>query len=280
MTLTLNGKNFIKRYLAGQVPAIGKSIAFGIGGKAEVNTDLALQFEVARADVNLTSYDFINDRLIFKATIPDQFIGTIYEVGLFSSAASALNSNFTSQTISGFDSTKEFWTDGAGNASTYTTANARVGGDWLVLSPATTATAKAVRNIALNFASNNGSDYFTLAFNVGSNVANVKLRFAVDGTNYYEYTATSPTAGYNLLQIPKNSFTATGTPNWANITAAQVSATATGSGSASVNFDGIRIDSVQNDTDYVMISRELLASPFVKEVGKAQEIEFTLNVTI
>src|SRR6476469_6797323 len=120
--ITQQGVTYIKRYLAGFVPSMAQSIAFGLGNRAESNTDTKLQFEVERVDINLTSYDFVNNKLIFKAELPDDFQGQIYEVGLFSQPSNAVAGEFGSKMLSSFDSFDEGWTvDATGVASTFAT---------------------------------------------------------------------------------------------------------------------------------------------------------------
>ena len=120
--ITTEGKTHIKRYLAGFVPSIAQSLAFGIGDKAEAVGDTRLHFEADRVDIALTSYDFVNDRLVFKASFPTDFEGTIYEVGIFSSAINEVAGEFGSRLLASFDSASEEWLDAtSGAAGTYFT---------------------------------------------------------------------------------------------------------------------------------------------------------------
>lgn len=281
--ITNEGKTYIKRYLASQVPAIAQCIAFGIGGKAEAATDTALQFEMGRVNTSLTSYDFVGDKVIFKAVLPDDLAGKIYEVAVFSQTENPLAGNYASKLLASFDSDSETWTDVNTNAEgVYSTAAARIGGDSLSLTPAAGATAAFVLNDVLyDLSGNSGADRFVFAYNIGANVSTVQVRFRTDVNNYYYFTLSAPAATYRIDQFTKGNAGVTGTPSWSNITGIEVRVVATAGGAAAVDFDGIRIEDADTvNPEYVMVARELLATPFVKTEGKVQEIEFSLGVSV
>jgi hypothetical protein len=276
--ITTDGKLLIKRYLAKQVGDIGKSIAVGLGPKAEAVGDTSLQFEMARADVTLISYDFVNNKIIFKASIPQELAGKIYEVGLWSLAKNTAAGDFMSRVLTSFDSNSEVWSTG-----TFQTANARMGADSLRLTPAASTTAlSAITDLFIDLSGNSGADKFSIAYyNANANVANFKVRFKTDASNYYTITVTSPATGYQISQVAKSAAVVTGTPNWVNISSVEVEATSGSGGSSSIDFDGIRIEDIDTlNPDYVMVSRELLAAPLTKIEGRVMDIEFSLPVTI
>lgn len=282
--ITSNGKLYIKRYLAGQVPAIAQSIAFGIGGKAEAIGDTALEFEVGRSDIVLTSYDFVADRLVFKAPLPDNLAGKVYEVALFSMATNAEAGEYASRLIASFDSDSEDWVDSTtGVEDTYNVSQTRIGVNSLTHIPAASATkTSSLRELYLDFSGNSGADRFAFAYNVNNaNTSVLKLRFLTDSANYYEYNLGAQTTGYKIVSVAKSAATATGTPSWSDINEIQVITTSGAGGASSVDFDGLRIEDTDSiNPNYVMVTRELLATPFVKEVGKVQDIEFALEVAV
>lgn len=284
MTIQVDGKTHIKRYLAGFEPSIAQSIAFGLGDKAEANTDTALQFEVGRADIVLTSYDFVNDRLIFKAPVPNDFGGWIYEVALFSAPANDAAGEFGSRIITTFDSGDEDWVDAAsGLDSTFATTNVRIGDDALRHTPIASGNqTDALREISLDLSGYSAADKFVLALNaVNGNASSVGVQFMTDTSNYYTVTFTGLTTGYKILSATKGSAVATGTPNWSNIIEIRIKTNSGAGGASNLAFDGLRIEDVDTiNADYVMVSRELLAAPFQKQEGMTQDIEFTLNVSI
>lgn len=281
--LTTNGGLHIKRYMAGYVPAIAQSIAFGLGGKAESVSDFKLQFEVGREDITLTSFDFVNNKLIFKAPVPDDFAGTIYEVALYSTPQDIVAADFGSRMITTFDSATEDWADVSTAAVATFVTTARIGSDALSHTPAASTTkTDSLGDVTLDLSGYSAADKFVLAYNIGNaNTTNIKVLFLTDAANYYTITITSPAAGYNITEVAKGSATVTGVPSWGNITEIRIATTSGAGGASAVYYDGLRIDDVDTtNPDYVMVSRELLATPFVKVDGKTQEIEFSLGVTV
>lgn len=276
--ITTNGKLQIKRYMAHQVPDIAKSISVGIGAISESVAHTALQFEIGRADIKLISYDYVNNKLVFKASIPQELSGKIYEIGLWSQAMSTAAGEYHSRLLTTFDSASEVW-----SAGTYQTANARVGIDSLRFTPSASATVSAILNdVFIDFSGNSGADTFNVAYyNSNANVANFKIRFKNDASNYYTITVTSPATGYQISTVAKSAATVTGTPSWATIAAIEVEVVAGAGGSASIDFDGVRVEDTDTlDPSYVMVARELLVSPVTKVAGRVQDIEFSIPVTV
>lgn len=283
--ITNEGKLHIKRFLALYVPTIAQSIAVGIGTASESGTDIALQLQVAQTPINGLSYDFVNNQIVFKAAVPDEYVGSIYEVGLYSLPEDP-NSVGGSQIITTFDSETEEWTNtGTGAASTYDSTNTRVGIDSLTQTPALNATqTDHLTNLTLDLSNNSAADSFTFAFNVtNANTNAVTVRFLTDGSNYYSFAmgTTVQSSGYKFVSATKGSATVNGSPNWNNITEIQVITTSKSSGPSLVEFDAIRIEDKDSiNLDYVLVARKVLASPQVKLDGQAQDIEFALDVTI
>jgi hypothetical protein len=282
--IVTNGKIRIKRYLAGYTPVLARSIAFGIGGTAENVNDTKLQFEVGRSDIALIAYDFVNDELIFKADVDAAIGGKIYEAALYSASTNDAAGRFGSRLLTTFDEDLEGWVDAtSGVDATYSPTNTRIGTASLNHNPAASGTkTDALSQIFLDFSGNSGADKFVFAFNVNNAfVSSMRFRFLTDASNYYEFALGPQTTGYKIVEATKSSATVTGTPSWDNITEMRVSTTSTSGGAASVDFDGIRIDDEDTlNQDYVMISREVLASPFTKQEGSSQEIEFSLDVNV
>lgn len=274
--ITNDGKLHIKRMLA--AAPIGRSIAIGLGGAAENVVDTSLNFEIARATVNLVSFDYVNNKLIFKASIPQEFSGKIYEVGLWSSTANSAAGEFTSRLLTTFDSDTEVWTTG-----TFQTTNARIGANALRLAPLASATAtSALGSIFADFSGNSGADKFSIAyFNGNAFVSSLRVRFKTDASNYYTISVATPSTGYQISQVAKSAAVNTGTPSWSTITSIEVEVVATAGGAAAVDFDGLRVEDVDTlNPDYVMVARELLAAPVTKTAGRVQDIEFSLPVTV
>ena len=282
--ITLDGKVYIKRYLAQFVPSICQSIAFGIGGSAEVNTSKSLDFEVDRSNVMLVSYDFVNNKLIFKAEVPDDYSGKIYEVGLYSLPENVAAGEFGSRLLTSFDSATETWVDAtSGTAASYNSTNTRLGADSLRHVPALSTTkVDTMTALNLDLSGYSAADKFTVALNAGNtNTSAVKLLFLTDASNYYTVTMGAPVSGYQVMSVAKSTAVATGTPNWGNITEMRVSTTSGAGGASQIDYDGVRVEDTDTlNADYVLVSRELLASPYVKVDGMTQEIEFSLDINV
>ena len=273
----------IKRYLAGSVNDIGQSLALGVGQKPEASTDTALEYEIGRVSIDLVAYDFDTERLIFKATVTEEFDGVIHEVGLYSMEGSNAGA-FGSRTLASFDSETEVWTSDTG-PTIFTTENTRIGGDSLTLTPAASGFVTAGNaDVNVDLSENSGADQFSVAFYCAdSNLANLSINFHTDSLNYYTITIPNEliVEGFNIARVAKDSAVATGTPTWDSIARIDVTANAKVSGSAVVNLEGIRIEDVDTvDIDYVLVSRAVLDTPFVKVSGRTQDIEFPLEVAI
>lgn len=255
-----------------------------MGETAETNTDTALRFEVGREDIVLVSYDFVNDKLIFKAPVSEDFSGKIYEVALFSAPSNDAAGEFGSKIITTFDSATEEWVDASsGVDGTFNTTNARIGADALRHTPGASGNkTDSLPEISMDLSGYSAADKFVLALNVGNaNTSSVSVNFMTDTSNYYLVTFAGTSSGYKILEATKGSAVATGSPDWGNITEIRVKTNSGAGGASQVDFDGLRIEDVDTvNSDYIMVSRELLSAPYIKQEGMTQEIEFTLNVSI
>lgn len=264
--ITTQGKSVIFRYLAGNLPRIAESIALGIGSTAENVNDTTLVFEADRVPVSLVSADILNDKIIFKGTIPQEYVGTIYEVGLWYGTPPQTSGGST--IIVSFDSETEDWIP-----ATWNTAIARIGTDALQVAGGSSST---LSDIALDLSVYSDADFMSLAYNADAAINNIVIRFSTDATNYYEYSFAAAT-GYEVKTMGKTAFTATGAPDWSNITSITVSATGTGN----VVFDGIRAEDADTiSTDYALVARSVLSTPKVKTADTEMDIEYALEITI
>ena len=282
--ITTDGKLHIKRYLAKLNTDIARSIAFGIGDAAEAVGDKKLGFEISRSDIVLTSLDLVGDRLVYKASLPSDLVATIYEVGLFSVLSDYVAGEFSSKTLATFNSSTESWVDStAGTDATYTTGTSRLGADSLSHTPAlSTSKSDKLTQLSLDLSGYSGADKFVFAYNVGNaNTSNIVFRFMTDTANYFDISLGSQTAGYKVTEKNKSTAVATGAPNWNNITEIRVTTTSGAGGASNVTFDGIRVEDTDTiNPEYVMVSRELLTTPYVKAAGRVQEIEFSINLSV
>ncbi|AYB70902.1 minor tail protein [Streptomyces phage Yaboi] len=264
--ITTQGKSVIFRYLAGYIPRIAESIAIGVSDKPASVNDTVLGFETNRVLINITSADMVNNKIIFKGIIPQEFVGKIHEVGLW--YGSPAQSAGASSIIVDFDSTAEEWDTG-----TWDTTLARIGSDALQLTGGQSST---LADIALDLSGYSDSDFLSLAYSADATIDNVTVQFKTDDLNYYSYTFAAAT-GYEVKSFGKMSTTATGTPDWENITKITVSATGTGN----IVFDGIRAE--DNDTisnDYALVARTVLSTPKSKTDDSEMDVEYALEINI
>lgn len=276
--ITSRGKTFIKRYLAGQAGNIVGAISVGIGDTAESINDTKLVFEYARVPVSVIAYDFLTDTIVFKGTLDEGISGKIYEVGIWTSETNGLAGSQGSKLITTFDSATEDWTN-----ETTESAIARIGVDSLKHTPAASATSSSVlAGLTLDFNDSSSADSFVLAYNVeNANTASVKFRLMTDASNYYEFTVTTPSTGYQFATFTKGSATVVGAPNWSDINQIEVRTTATGGGSAAVEYDGIRLEDVDTvSPEYGLVARYVPGAPDTKLEGTIFDIEFTLAVSV
>lgn len=275
--ITTQGAAHIKRFMAGGVGRIAGSIALGIGSSAESLSSTRLDFEVIRADVTLSAYDANANRIIYKATLPSDFIGTVYEVGIWSMSSDAVAGNYGSRSLATFESASETWT------GTFSSTNTRVGVESLQHTPAvSTSTTSAMTGIVYDLSAYSAADRFVFAYNVGNaNTSNILIRFMTDASNYYQFSLGAQTVGYKVTGLTKGSATVTGSPNWASITEIDVITTSGAGGASAISYDGIRIEDMDTiNPDYLLVARKVLSTPFVKNEVMAQDAEFAFGVNI
>jgi hypothetical protein len=283
--ITTEGKAHIKRYLAGYVPYIGGSIAFGIGAAPETINDRNLQYEVSKVDVNSISYNFATNAVVFKAPLPTAGAFKTYEMGLYAPRVDATNT-FTSKVITSFDSVNENWRSEDGSPATYSTPNSRIGADALLHSPAGgQSQASNLSNITQDFSANAASDRFSFAYSVfNANTNYIGFNFYTDANNYYTFAFGGNdvnSVGYRIMSREKGSAQVTGVPNWERITKIVVSTGSAASGQSNVEYDGIRLDSSNTyGLDNILVARKVLSTPVTKLLGQPQDIEFNLGVNI
>src|SRR6478609_9273718 len=128
----------------GAVPSIADQIAVGVDTATESAGDKRLAFEIAREDISIVSYDFVNDKLIFKSPMPNVAM-TVEEICLIAQQNGPQNYG---RLLSTFDSATEDWT----GATWLAANNVRIGVDALNHTPSasgsTTSTGSLVMDLS------------------------------------------------------------------------------------------------------------------------------------
>lgn len=270
--ITTAGRKAILDYMAGYVQRLAGSIPVGIGTTAATVNDKTLDFEVASASITLSSVDYAAGAVVYKAQLSAETACTIYEAGLRTLSSVDASS---AQMLMDFDES-DLWTVG-----TYSPTNSRIGTALRVTSPASTSTTSSLGGIFYDLSDFNGVDEFSFAFRANNSfVSSVVLRLKTDATNYYSVSFPSPASGvYNIMTFAKSIMTVTGSPDWSNITSADIIVTSTAGGTGGVDFDALRIEDVDSvREDNVLVSRAVLAAPITKVVGIPLDIEYAITL--
>jgi len=271
--ITTEGRRVIIDSISGNLPSKWvSSLAVGVGATAAAAADVTLDFEVARVDVSVSTPDYVNESVVYKADLPllSEFVA--YEAGAYYSDAEVLAGD--SFLILNVDQDYDNW-----SAGTYNATNSRMG-EALRLTATTSGTTTsdlAVNGLDLSQYSN--ADEFLIALYSSGNTANVKIQFRTDASNYFEITATSPSSGYGIYSVTKGAATETGTGDWSNIQTIRLSITATGGGSTTVDFDGLRVEDVDSRRDdNILVSRSVLGTQVTKVAGIPMTMEYEITI--
>ena len=271
--ITTEGRRVILDSISGNLPSkLVGSLAVGVGSTAAATSDVTLDFEVSRVDVDVSTPDYVNESVIYKADFPVQSEFIAYEAGAYYSDSEVLAGD--SYLILNIDQDYDTWT-----AGTYNSTNSRLG-EALRLTATTSGTTTSDQAVnALDLSQYSNSDEFVMALYSSGNTSNVKVQFKTDGSNYYEITASSPSTGYGIYSVTKGSASSTGSPDWSNITTVTVSITATGGGSTTVDFDGLRVEDVDSRRDdNTLVSRSVLGTQVTKVAGIPMTIEYEITI--
>jgi hypothetical protein len=252
--LTNLGKIEILRSTAGLSDTPVGAIAVGVGTTPAAVTDEALEYEVYRVPVAISSADQSTGTIIYKAILPESLAGIITEVG----AWTGRDVNEGSSVLLTFEPGVEDWAGG-----TWTTVNAKIGEQALVVNGGVELT-----DVMLDLSGLDPAD--TLDWSVYSAAAQtITTTLYSDDSNYVQFS--SPVAaGRSVIKTQWNSVSVTGSPDVESIT--RVAITTTGP----VTLDGLK-SSITNDYNNVLVSRSLVN--LTKRFDIPMEIELRINVS-
>ena len=284
--ITKYGKRFLTSFLAGRDSFSSKSMAFGIGSTAALDTDTRLGFEFYRTPVLFGSTDIqtVNDTttysVVYKSTIPQDVAGYITEVGLYPEYKESLSS-YDGKFIADFDNQLD-WT----NTPLITTTNARVGQYLLNMSSDATSAKEYKTNVqAIDLSGYSVNDTLKLAYvKNDANLQNIIIKFYSSVLDYYSVTITPASGtGYKMSSdiTLNNLFSNASTLNVdpSNINQIGITITPTSGQSTSVGLDALRINDEDTfDPNFGLISRSVLSTPLVKLAGRQVDVEYRLDL--
>jgi hypothetical protein len=281
--VTTEGAKLIRRFLAGQSASLGDALAVGVSGSpSALASDVRLNFEIARVPVALKNADFTTGAIIFKGTLPQSDIYSIYELGLWSQYSNALAAGFEARTLTVFNTVVEPWTN-----VTVDAVNTRTSANSAKITVGSSSTVQ-IRNVgvSLDLSGYSGNDTFSLAFyKPDNNVSTLKIVFLNSVTGGSLSSAAVAISGlpvgYNIITVAKGSFTSSGTISWSDIDTMGIDATASGTGSY-VSVDALRIEDTDTvNKDYALVSHTTSGSVLAAKTAVApMDIEYSIAVTV
>ena len=294
--ITKFGKRFLTTYIAGNAEFSNKTLALGIANGTdyvEADTNSRLGFEFYKLPVDFGSIDIqpVGDgsytyTVVYKATIPQDIIGIIKEVGLYSNGRKSTN-NFDSKFLSTFENNLDWFYPDSTNGVYVNQNGSRVGSGNMRLDflNSTESTNELItKTSTIDISGYSANDTLTLAYNrADTNLAKLRIKFYSSDTDYY-YGDITPTSGtgdkiqsVSMASVFSNSY---GSPISSSISKIGIEIFRTSTSSPSVVYlDGLRINDEDTfDATFGMISRSILSSPITKVAGRQVDIEYRLNL--
>jgi hypothetical protein len=276
--ITTEGQRLILRYLSGNAASLGSAIGLGVIGTPATVSDSRLGFEVYRAPVEIRSIDYDANSVLFKGTVDQNSVFTLYEAGLWSTETNALGAQ-DSEILTTFDTTVEEWTNVTVDAT-----QTRFTSDSIRVDATASSTTSPRTTVDMDLVGYSTEDLFSLAFyKPNGNVTTLALYFGnslTGGNLKLSKSITSLPTGYNIVQFKKGDFVATGSITWDQIDTFGVDVTA-GATAGYVILDGLRIEDTDTpDQDHVLVSRTILATPLVKTDTAPMDVEYSLEFSV
>lgn len=275
--ITDQGRVIILRYLAESIGSYAGAIAVGSGSSLATRYNNKLDFELARAEIDLRVPYFSTSTVLFKGTLPSNFVGKVRELGIYPTLNAPANS-FNSRVITTFNTDSEVISGGTVN---YVNTAAGSTSYEVTAAPSTTQTV-SLSYLQSDFSGYLPTDSFALAyFTNDTNIATIKVRMKTDSTNYYEFSFTpAGPVNYYVQDFLKNSATVVGSPAWSNISSIDALVTANSGGSTTVQLDALRVNDNNVYGDYGLVSRSVLGQGITKSVNQVMEVEYSLGFNI
>lgn len=261
--ITTAGKNAVQQSLTGFAGSPVGALAIGVGTTPETADDAALDYEIARASVTVSSVDQVSGAVLYKAVIADEVSGTIYELGAWQDALD----DDAEPLLLTFEPGLELWTVGD-----YTQGSSRIGEYGMTITTSA-AVESRLYDLSLDLSSLLSMDEVAVALTADANVGTVELRLMSDDTNYISYVM-NPAVGYQIIRFLRGDMTQVGVPDMENINTASLIITPTGA--TTLTMDGLKVS--RSAQANVLVSRTVLDNPIVKKADLPLELEFRMDV--
>lgn len=280
--ITKFGKRFLIDYIAGNRSFFDKVLAIGIAKNSEyalADTNSRLGFEFYSVpvlfggidiDTSTTPYTY---SAIYSTKLPTNLAGKINEIALYPSRRLSSNS-YDNKFITTFESSYEWSPE-----PTLDQTNYRVGNSSLILSSNGTSPQEYI-SIIPTFDMVGYSNFDTISFSYkvnNANLSSVKIKLYSSATDYYQFTFTGHSVGWNIKDIALANMTSSGTPDKSSISKIGIVVTPTSS-ATSIVVDGLRINDEDTfDPAYGMIARSNITE-VEKIAGREMTMEYKLNL--
>lgn len=286
--ITTDGMYIIRTYLAGGVSDWAGALSVGsMNSTAPTISDRSLEFESIRVPIILKSVD--GNEIIISATLPSEFNGKIYEVGLYPSVLNISSLGFDDRLLVNFDET---WYDESGQelGSSEFSSTSRLGSRSLDLS---NTNSYGQANIDIDLSGYSSLDSISILYNVdvSGSPRSVTLTFEDDQL---------PNPGYRtgIISLPGNSTgykthteligNFTDYNNFNNSVSRIIISASDDPSSAEIKIDAIRInDADEKDPLFALVSRSLIGTVdgdstgdyVIKNPGVEVDIEYRLQIS-
>jgi len=284
--ITSDGMHIIRTYMAGGVPDWAGALSVGASNLNQpTNSDRSLEFESIRVPILLKSVE--GNELVVAATLPSEFNGKIYEMGIYSSVVSISSEGFDDRLLVNFD---ESWTDLSGDelSPQVFSDQSRVGSRNLITS---NSSIYAQSNAAVDLFGYSSLDNLSILYNVTSpgSPRALSIIFEDDqlpapGTKSIIVSLPGDGAGYKTFTTALGNFTDN---NFNNVISKIIISASSDSSSAEVEIDSIRInDADEVDPFFALVSRSLVGSVsgdstsdyIIKNPGVEVDIEYRVRI--
>lgn len=268
--ITKFGKRFLTNTIAGNVSNLKKDIAIGIDYASATENDTRLGFEFYRVPVFFGSSDIqtvdgvSTYSTIFKTSIPQDVEGHINEIGLYPSTRSSIN-NFDSKFLTDFSNYLD-WTDEDLFKADFSTNNPRIGNNLVVMQSDGLAANEYFYNTSpIDLSGYSINDTLRLAYTkLDQELQSIIIKFYSSDTQYFEYEIMPSADLGNTItsDIPMSLIFAGASnpaPDKSSINKIGITITPSGTTTAYVGFDGLRINDEDTfDPFFGLISRSVV----------------------